>query len=162
MTSPRALGGDAVTSLGKAVNSGGGRACADTGPGALRLRPAPRRRAKGVRLLSTVFRLEGRTLQNGEPRGTCAERGARAQSARSAPGRGAGGGLAVRRGACAGGCRVGDPPPSHWGAAHAAAVVFQVTRGLLILFAFCSKRNCTSLYVRRWPFKAKTQILLNS
>lgn len=77
MTSPRALGGDAVTSLGKAVHSGGGRACADTGPGALRLRPAPRRRAKGVRLLSTVFRLEGRTLQNGEPRGTCAERALR-------------------------------------------------------------------------------------
>lgn len=153
MTSPRALGGDAVTSLGKAVNSGGGRACADTGPGALRLRPAPRRRAKGVRLLSTVFRLEGRMLQNGEPRGTCAERALRPRPRC---------GLAVRRGACAGGCRVGDPPPSHWGAAHAAAVVFQVTRGLLILFAFCSKRNCTSLYVRRWPFKAKTQILLNS
>lgn len=150
MTSPRALGGDAVTSLGKAVHSGGGRACADTGPGALRLRPAP----SGS---SAPF--------SASKAGRCRteSRGAHAQSARSAPGRrGAGRGLAVRRGACAGGCRVGDPPPSHWGAARAAAVVFQVTRGLLILFAFCSKRNCTSLYVRRWPFKAKTQVLLNS
>lgn len=116
MTSPRALGGDAVTSLGKAVHSGGGRACADTGPGALRLRPAPRRRAKGVRLLSTVFRLEGRTLQNGEPRGTCAERALRPGPPRCGP-RPCGAARRVRRrlpgrgppalplGRCSRGCR---------------------------------------------------------
>lgn len=76
MTSPRALGGDAVTSLGKAVNSGGGRACADTGPGALRLRPAP----------------SGSSAPFSASKAGCCRtesRGARAQSARSAPGRGA-------------------------------------------------------------------------